>query len=605
MHCMIQRTVLCLAAVLLLGADCALSQSFDSTLSVTTEADTLMARLLRNPQDAPAQRKLIDEYIRTSNPELALVEIAYAESFGMAGNSSTELKGTIQANLEEIVPAIHNLEQAYLLHPNDDVLLTVALLQYARGQRDLGRDILRRMKTRVRGLSVDLLNQYEKFYLNDRTVVARAISDALRDLDPVSFETFFPSPRVTVLSPTANISTEAKSLSVIFEVRHSRPIKRVTIKGETIYEREALPVTSVNEEFNKSFTRLIQLSEGVNTIPIGVTDIFGIETIRTLTVNSTSFDLRIAWRSGLTDTLRNEILTLKSYVNEQDLSVAKKNSCRVLVVSGAAGADSQAFFDRGLFMYELLTHPLIGYTSERNAKLLVGDRVRGPNVSLLSDEWLVKGSTFQSLTTIYLCGTWSIRPSEWILNDIAGGSVDVKPILERLSQVASAGITVVCDGKIDDRKTFESGLRLLATSSSVPISVFMMPEGGAWCIALSHNITTPFALMTAGEDFTSWDFEQLAASSLFGRDKTTMFYGRSPARKLAAEYLKLLAQLGQKLRTAAVPDDMRSKLLSFSRDWRRYNEVVRYLHNELSLDDFVARAEDYFSRNPNENRLSK
>jgi hypothetical protein len=603
-----QRTphlILCLTASVLLKISPAFAQGQDGSLSITRDADSLMAKLLQTPQDVQLQRKLIDEYVRTSNPELALVEIGYAESFGLADNASTELKGKVQANLEEIVPAVNNLERAYLLHPRDDVLLTIALLQYARGQRDLGHDILRRLKTRVQGLSVDLLNQYEKYYLNDRTVVARAISDALRDLDPVSFETFFPSPRVTILSPADNVATEAKNLSVIFEVRHARPIKKVTIQGAAVYERDASPVTSVNEEFNKSFTQLVELSEGVNTIPVVVTDIFGIETVRSLTVNSTSFGLRTDWRSPLTDTLRSEILTLRSYVNESEFKVDKKNSYRTLIVAGARGADSASFFDRGLFMYELFTHPLIGYTSERNAKLLVGDRVRGPNVSLLSDEWLVKGSTFQSLTTIYLCGRWSIRPGEWVLNDIAGGKVDVKPILERLSQVASAGITLVCDGRIDDRKTLEAGLTLWAHSSTVPISVFVMPENGAWCRTLSHNIATPLASMTAGGFFTSWDFEQLAEASATGNEKKTLFYGQSPARKLVGEYFQLLTQLGQKLTAAGVAEPVKARLMSFSKDWRRYSEVVRYLHNELSLEDFVARADDFFARNPNENGLSK
>jgi hypothetical protein len=85
------RPLLFLCFAILLGLSTASSQTQDGSLSITRDADSLMAKLLQTPQDAQLQRKLIDEYVRTANPELALVEIAYAESFGMADNASVEL----------------------------------------------------------------------------------------------------------------------------------------------------------------------------------------------------------------------------------------------------------------------------------------------------------------------------------------------------------------------------------------------------------------------------------------------------------------------------------------------------------------------------------
>jgi len=568
----------------------------ESPLTITKEADSLMAGLLRSPQNTALERQLVNEYIRTLNPELALVEVSYAEKLNLLGDAALELKGRIQASLEHIQPALANLKQAYLQSPSDEALLTIGILEYARGNKTVGGNVVRRIKRRSAGLSVDLLNQYEKFYLNGRKTMARAISGILRDVDSASFNTFFPSPKVTILSPVGTLSTEASQASVIFEVRHTRPIQRVGLQGQTVYDRGVGKVSNVTEEVNRSFTQMVTLSEGTNLIPIAVMDIFGIETVEPLTINRMSFERRASWHSPLQDSLEAGLLALRSYVPDRVLMAEKKAGYRTLVMAGGPGTDATEFLNRGLFFHQLLTHRYTGFVPEANAKLLLADRVTAPNFSLITQEWLLKGATFQSTTVLYLCGNWRVSSDQWAISDVSGVPLDVKPALEQLTRLATAAILIVCDGRIDSRQALEDGLTRLADASSVPVSAVVLGERTTWPLSLIEMLTVPSTATAGVGNVSLLDAAQISGSRVVGRRTEVAPVGQSPARKIAAEYAQLLVQLNSKLSSERVSAPTKASVVEFCRDWRRYSEVVRYINNQLSLADLSARADEYRSR---------
>jgi hypothetical protein len=569
----------------------------DNPLSFSSNIDTLMARLIDNPNNTQLQTQLIDAYLKTFNPEIALLEISYAEALGQLGSVGSQLKGRVQASLEQITPALKTLQLAYLQSPADETLFTIGILEYSRGNAERGRRILGNLRQRMPNFSVEMLRQYEQFYLNGRKVVARGIATAMQQIDPVSYETFFPRPQVSVLSPADNFSTEAQQTSVIFEVRHGRPVQSVKIKDQVLYDRGDERVSTVEDDYFQSFSQLITLHEGKNSIPITVMDVLGNESVFSLTINGISFSRVAAWSSPLADSLRRGYLTLRSYVPENELLTTKNSAFRSLVIAGARGADSLQLFDRGLLMHDVLTHGYGGLVVPANAKLLLGSRVTEANISTVGSEWLLKGATFQSVTIIYLAGSWTISPERWLLADVERGRIDLKPMIEQLAKLATAGIILLIDGQVDDRKELEFGLRSMANESTIPINVLLLAGGKNWPEQLIAMLARPGTGFSSGAElFSSHDLALLAGVTVISNQQQALVIAQSAAGMVSLQYSRMLSQLEQKLTTDRAAASVKRRILDFSRDWRRYNEVSRYLNNQLTLSDFIIRVDEYFSR---------
>lgn len=574
----------------------------ETNLSISPVVDSLMTKLIENPGNAELQRQLIDAYLQTFNPELALLEISHAEALNQLGSVGTMMKGRVQASLEQIQPAIKTLQLAYLQSPRDETLLLLGILEYARGSppsAGRGAQVLQRLARRMPNLSVELLKQYEKFYLNGRTTVAKGIANAMEEIDPVSYNTYFPRPQITVLSPSDNSSTEASQTSVIFEVRHSRPVKSVRVKDHVVYTREGEQVLSVNEEYFQSFTQLVSLSEGYNLIPIIALDVFGYESTFPLTINGISFNRVAAWASPLSDTLKRDFQLLRSYIPEAEIFATKSPAYRALIISGGNVSDTAEYRDRGLTVYDFLTHPYSGFTTPANAKLLIGARVTSQNLTVVTNEWLLKGATFQSVTIVYLAGAWSISNDRWMFSDKNGHQFDFKPILEQLAQLATAGIGLICDGLMDDRLAFEGGLRSLAMQSTIPMNILVVPSTAklsAEIIASAAKVQLSPAPQAGAEFLSLYDLAQRLGAIVISKERSGVVLAQNPAAKVAIQYNRMLSELDRKLTAERANAATKRKILDFCQDWRRYGEVSRYLNNQLSLADFVVRVDEFLSR---------
>lgn len=586
-----------LTLALALASGALISQQTD--LSLSARIDSLMAKLIEDPGRGDIQRELIDAYLQTFNPELALLEISHAEALGQLGTVGALMKGRVQAILEQVVPAIRTLQLAYLQAPNDECLLLLGALEYARGEPRRGNAILTRLARRTPQLATELLKQYEKFYLNGRTTVARGIAQAMEEIDPVSYNTYFPRPQITVLSPADNSSTEAAQTSVIFEVKHSRPVKSVNVMGQSVFERSAAQMPSLTEDFSQSFTHLVPITEGKNVINIVATDVFGYEGIVPLVVNGISFSRVPTWSSPWADTLKQRFQLLRSYIPESQLFAERQPAYRALVVAVGGRGDSAEYVDRGLTMFDLLTHPYTGFVNPQNAKLLVGGRGTNANLTVVCNEWLIKGATFQSVTIAYFAGRWTITPERWLLTDAGRQQFDCKAVLEQLVQLATAGIVVVCDGVVDDPATFENGLRALVRQSTIPINVLVVPATASLpmtAVRLVGEIAVESAPAAGAELLTLYDLAQSLRADVIAREQAGIVLAQNVGGKISAVYRGMLSQLDQKLTSERASASVKQKIMDFSRDWRRYNEVWRYLNNQLSLADFVVRVDEYLSR---------
>ncbi|MBI4418108.1 MAG: hypothetical protein HY563_04980, partial [Ignavibacteriales bacterium] len=461
---------LALAAIILVPS------THSQTLSLSPLIDTLNAQLLRMPGDAFLRQKLIDAYTLAFEPELALLEILSVTS----GRVDAGIRGRAQFSLEQLDPATRSLRQAYLESPSDETLTLLGVLAYASGNPRFGALELQRLKGRSPSLSVDLLNLYERFYLHGRTAIASAAQRALQDVDPVAFETYFPRPQISILSPQSGIATETKLISVIWEVRHSRPLKRVLAGNEAVYERPPDAGDPQKEHVQRSFTRLVSVKEGRNPIVIQVEDVFGNRSVDTVFIHGLTFDRRESWKSPFADSLQASIDFLRTYVPDSVFASSPVQGKRAMIVAGPVGRDFDRLFHRALFVHELLTNPFTGEIATDNAKLLADDRVTWETIGVVAENWLLKSATFQSVTILYMAGEWRITDDAWNLLDRHGAVVDMRPWLRQLRSLATAGFVLLFDGSIDHRQTLEDGLRELLAGSTAPISAVILPPVEVW-----------------------------------------------------------------------------------------------------------------------------
>ena len=583
--------------VLLLGVAGQAAMGQDVTLSISPEIDSLNAALLKHPQDRSLQLRVIQAYTLSFNPELALLEILNTESQNKLGLSDAGVKGRVQMSLEQVDPALQSLETAYLQGPSDETLALIAVLDYAKGEQAMGRRLLERLKGRSTNLPVDLLRLYERFYLNGRKEIAGAILHALQDTDPVAYRTFFPTPRLSILSPADNFATEASQTSVIVEVHHTRPLRSVQIGDSLVFNRKEEKGESATENVSQTFSPLIPVREGRNAIVVEVTDIFGNTGRDSVHVNGMNFSRLAGWSSPLEDSLRTKIEFLRNYVPDSVLVKGQSASARALIVSSG----SDAARDRGLFLHEYLTNPISGVVPSANVKILIGDRVRHQNIELVSTDWLLKEATFQSMSIVYLSGRWSITQEEWNLSDGHGQPTNMKPILRELGSIAAVGAVVLIDGPIDQPGVLADGLRELTRSATIPFEAAMLGSARTWpehlMAAVLNRDSSSAASDSTGENLTVQDLGNYCeGSEEFLRSDIHPVIARNPIGVIIHNHVQLFQALEQKLSAEKVRQSARTKILRFSKDWRRYNEIRRYLSNQLSIADFVVRVDEYESR---------
>lgn len=558
-------------------------------LSLSPLIDTLNAQLLRSPEDAVLRQRVIDAYTMAFEPELALLEILGTP----AGRADAAARGRVQFSLEQLGPATRSLRQAYLESPSDETLMFLAVLAYAGGNPRLGAFEVQRLKTRRPSLSVDLLNLYERFYLHNRTVIAAAAQRALQDADPVAFETYFPRPQISILSPGEGVATEADRISVIWEVRHSRPLRIVTIGGETVLEQAPHADVPSRETVQRSFSRLVPVREGKNPVVIAAEDMFGNRSSDTVTVHGLAFDLPPAWRSPSVDSLQVKLDLLRTAVADSVFRASPAPGRRALIVAGPAGAESDRFFHRALLWYELFSNEFIGAIPRAQTKLLAAARMTAENVRVLAENWLIKEATFQSMTTLVLSGEWRISQGRWDLVDSDGTPVNMRPWILQLRSLATSGMVLVIDGPIHGREMLEADLRDVAAGSTVPINAILLPPGESWEVALLALALRPDTAPST-PDMSVRDLS--TSAPVLSNTESFLPILFNPAARIRQNHGVLYEDLRRNLATTRIDGRTRDRLLGFSSDWRRYNEITRYLRGSFTLEDFIIRVDEYLGR---------
>ena len=210
--------------------------SQDVSLTVSDRAEELAAKIEETGDAEAYQWDLVEEYLANAEPELALLEILeYEQNHDLAPAQRAE-KGKILLWLELEKRATNALAEAYFAKPNNETAMYLAVADRLSGGAERSARTLTEIGAEDPDLAMKLAKLYQDLFLSGKKVAAGAAADALRDYDPEAYHQYFPLPQISIYSPEEGYQTDAAEVSVVFDVKHGNPIRRITVADSTIYE---------------------------------------------------------------------------------------------------------------------------------------------------------------------------------------------------------------------------------------------------------------------------------------------------------------------------------------------------------------------------------
>jgi hypothetical protein len=569
-------------------------------ISLSGRIDSLVEQLGQHPNSRLLTLRLIDEYIQLNNPELALLEVLDAENNGVLGADDAYLKGEIEFNLEQIDAAERTVIFAYLENPSDDLLLRLAVLSYAKGSDARGRRILKRIENRSTDVTAKVRDLYEKLFANGRKTLAQSVARIIQESQSGSSESYLKKPQITIISPQNDIATDSSEISCVVEVHHDKPLQKLFINRRQIYELDEKSIVNPRENISRIFRSRMSVEAGINILRVNASDILDVETNDSLVVYGTNFSLPVLSNTPFSDSLQKSFRIMRSYIPDEVFSPPINNYVRSFVIAGSVKDNQQQSSDRGLMMHSLLTSTLSGVCLPSDAKCLLQDRSTSDALSIILEKWIIPNVTFQSTTILYFSGIWKITSAGWNLFDCGGITFDVKPFIEELAAMGSSGIIMMFDGVVNDRDILRDQLTTIVMGTTVPMKAIVFPATDDWPSGLLKLCHAPGNSTNREEDpleVTADDVAKFVEGSFLvsNTQRKIIIFG-NPGQHIKNAYSVMLGKLAKKLKNENIGTTEKKIILNFCQDWRRYNEVERYLANRLTMSEFLARIDEYNKR---------
>lgn len=574
--------------------------SQDVSLTVSDRAEELAAKIEETGDAEAYQWDLVEEYLANAEPELALLEILeYEQNHDLAPAQRAE-KGKILLWLELEKRATNALAEAYFAKPNNETAMYLAVADRLSGGAERSARTLTEIGAEDPDLAMKLAKLYQDLFLSGKKVAAGAAADALRDYDPEAYHQYFPLPQISIYSPEEGYQTDAAEVSVVFDVKHGNPIRRITVADSTIYELSEEDEAHLSERsFNGSFTSLTPVGAGRNDVAVVAEDVFGYSSTATATVNGLNFTRPAEWSAPLADSLKAAVAYVESYVGDEILAIDKDGTYRAVVFS-YSDEDSISAFDKGLYWNDLLAHPRVGLPEKRNVKTLIGERATAGNVDMIFGSWILPALNLKTKLFVYLNGSWRIDDDEWSVGT-ADGRADVKPHIETIARTANGGMTIVFGGLLPgEADRLEAALPEALNASSAGAEAAILADAQfEWKFtrgALDASIATVESLRLDADAIAEIDSRARVVSNGGG----SVPFGENPALKARAAHGSLYDEFEAKISSDRLSASEKQTVLEFVSDWRRYSEMKRYVENRLPAEDLLIQAEEYFSRTEEE-----
>lgn len=570
-----------------------------SVFTLSAEIEKLQNSLMQNYSDREIQLILIQEYLNNGKPELALMEVLGAERIFKNDLDLLKLKGKAQFNLNQTLAAQHTLRNTYLLKPEDAILFDVGILEYAIGNNSVGKEVLTRLNKRKPSTYNDILYQLQK--VNDiKAAIPQAMIAAAKDINPSQFASEFAIPGLIINYPSDNSTIESNLLEIDFEIFHNKDITSIQINENSVYTNPA--ATSTLSNFRKRIKEKLDLEEGVNRVRLTATDRYQYFTQKDLTIHNINYKRNPQWHSFESDSLRLNFSSILSYVPEIQIQIEKRSENKNLfIVMNQKNKD--AYKQNALFFYDLLSNKLTSPVDPNNSKIMLDKAVANENVDAIIDFWFTKNS-IGGILNILISGEWFLKEGVCFILDVDGNLINIDELLNKIFNSNCAGINLIIDGSLQNTSQIESHLKTFVSTKNIPFAFIILPDAFDYPAAIREGLKLPelkadstyeeqISLSTIHKYFSSDYFSYIA--TIYATDISIQSL-INPYGVVLNKHNELLKELEYKMKLSRVSFQNQKKIREFSKDWRSYNEVYRFITDELVLSDFIVRIDEFMGR---------
>ncbi len=571
----------------------------NNSLKISDRIDLLSSKITNQSTDPELKKQLIFEYISMDEPELALLEMNDLNGNSQINYELIEAGADIHFYMENFEASLANFKSAYIFNPTTENLKKILLLNYFLQKKESIPPMLSDLKKRDTAFVKSLGQIFQKAHFNKKIILAAKVERFIKEYCGNEYSAIFPNPTVSIISPMKNVSTNSRAIPLTFTVNHARQIQSITVNGKAVY---TIKPDDVNKPiyFEKTFNVPVDLHEGENTIGVKAEDALGLNDQQQITVYCTDFPRLAEWTSVYSDTLTKYFRYIKSFVPDSSYSHAHAENQKLIVISTSEGADIAAF-QKGLFWYDLFTHPYSGFVDENNTKFINIERATTANIDVVLNDWLLKNMTLQSITNVYINADWKINAAEWTIKMKDNSFYDARAMIKKISKITASGLNFIIDGKIDNPELLYRGVAEMVQEIRIPCAIISLCTTD-YVPVLCNMIAAPDSIVSEEKELLPENMAgHIPLARLWKNEFVQPRIITNAAALVRSSYAEMLAGIDIKLKRDKAGAAQKKKIHTYIQDWRRYSEVSRYLSNSMSLQDLLDHADEYLTRTKAEN----
>lgn len=562
--------------------------------SISSLADSIQTLMLNGKVSDDLRMILINEYIKNSESELALLELMDM-SKKSGGNIETDfLRAKVLFGLGDVSSSRSDFITSYFGEPTSEKLTYLLLCEYNQKNIESAKFIYHQLKSAETDFYNELIILYQSYYNSGRFLVANIIPTMLAELDPAQYSSYFPKPIINILSPEKESASLESEITVVFTVQHSDDIKEVTINDSPIYQLHEN--SGEVESFKKDFSNKISLSAGTNSIRIKAVDVFGFSAETEISVSSLNFSHPKNLISVLVDSVDYKLLQLKNFVPQEIYRLQNtSDDLFMLITDESSDAEKN---NENLFYFNLFTNQFTNSINVNEAKFISREQLSGINLDLLWNHWLQKNLNYSATLIMYVDADLEISDSGWKFKYAKESNYDLREKITQLISVASEGLVFFIAGTIDNTELFRKQMSSIIERSVVPIA-FIQTEGISEELLIEHCYDPDYY----GDNEIISEFYTISeitnsinkADCVFTNNTEIKLFNL-PAAKIISNHRSNLTLLAEKLKAAKISKSNSNLILSYAKNWRRHIDIIRYLNDEFSLSDFLIKIEEFNNR---------
>ncbi|NUN07897.1 MAG: hypothetical protein HUU54_01845 [Ignavibacteriaceae bacterium] len=563
----------------------------ERTLSISAAADSLQELLSYDNQRPDTKRFLIEEYIRNSEIEMALLELLdFSEEKGY-NDDVHRYRGEILLGVGNFKGALKEIKMSYLMKPDNSKLMNLAFSYFGLGNEELAKKIYDQLLNLYPGTDSDALVLHSQLYKGGRATVTNLIPSFYKSFYPDKYIKYFPSPQMTVLSPENNSSVFGET-SVLFSVNHSRPVILVEVNDEILFSSSG--EENESEAFSREFNHKLNIPAGPVKITIKATDLYGFTARTDLYLLGLNFNRDASWRSSYSDSLYAGISFLNSFIPRDFTKSVKYGNTNIIVFSPAV--KDYTDFQKAVFWYDLLSSEQIGVTDKKNIKPILLEDAGSENFRRVYDDWLLKSTNFQSRTLVYLSSPISVTDNSVSIRSADGNMFDILQNISSSFRIMSDGLLIIFEGETDHPEKAEVIFSKLLAETPFPAAIILGNRADL-TQSVINSLLKPEAAGFSEPGPAIFDFASLSTSDpsirIFTSPKGMPAIIENPSGKALRVHRDMLILLESKLKNDKVLAPQADKIRTYCSDWKMYNDISRFVRNDLSLADLLIKIDEY------------